>query len=149
MASVGQVPSESEVREMVRIADADGSGEVDFYEVQRSNLYALPSDKLISHTHVRSCTQTDHDKPLNTPLSATTHAIQFVALMAHKMSDPANEASVAEAFALFDRNGDGQLNKSELAKLMMNVGEPATMDDIDGLLDALDMNGDGSIGKPC
>ena len=32
MASVGQVPSDDELKEMIRIADADGSGEVDFYE---------------------------------------------------------------------------------------------------------------------
>lgn len=32
MASVGQVPNDDELAEMIRIADADGSGEVDFYE---------------------------------------------------------------------------------------------------------------------
>ena len=32
MASVGQVPSDEEVNEMIKIADADGSGSVDFCE---------------------------------------------------------------------------------------------------------------------
>ena len=32
MMSVGSAPSDEEVKEMIRIADADGSGSVDFYE---------------------------------------------------------------------------------------------------------------------
>ena len=46
--------------------------------------------------------------------------------MAHKMAEPANKSSVAEAFRLFDSNGDGSIDAAELRAIMMNVGEPAT-----------------------
>ena len=46
--------------------------------------------------------------------------------MAHKMANPADEASVAAAFSLFDHNDDGTIDGEELRSIMMNVGEPAS-----------------------
>ena len=32
MVSVGRLPTDDELQEMIRVADADGSGSIDFYE---------------------------------------------------------------------------------------------------------------------
>ena len=101
MASVGQIPTDDELHEMIRIADADGSGSVDFYE--------------------------------------------FVTLMAHKMTDVKSEAHIKAAFSIFDFSGDGHIDAEEMRRIMMNVGEPVTIGDINDLIGEVDKNGDGYV----
>ena len=101
MASVGQVPSDDELHEMIRIADADGSGSVDFCE--------------------------------------------FVTLMAHKMADVKSEGALKMSFSVFDATGDGYMDSEELRNLMINVGEPVTIDDVNTLIKEVDRNGDGKV----
>jgi calmodulin len=86
---------------MVRVADADGSGEIDFYE--------------------------------------------FVTLMAHKMEDADDDRRTRAAFSLFDHSGDGYIDEAELRNIMINVGEPVTIEDCRGVLRELDRDGDGRI----
>ena len=86
---------------MIRIADADGSGTVDFYE--------------------------------------------FVTLMAHKMADVKSESQMRTAFSLFDFSGDGYIQAEEMRRIMMNVGEPVTIDDVNGLIREVDRDGDGVV----
>lgn len=101
MMSVGSAPSDEEVKEMIRIADADGSGSVDFYE--------------------------------------------FVTLMAHKMGEVKDDSKIREAFDIFDMDGSGYISKGELQRLMINVGEPVTAGDVQGLFEEIDSDNDGSI----
>ena len=101
MASVGQIPTDEELAEMIRIADADGSGSVDFYE--------------------------------------------FVTLMAHKMADVKSDQHLRAAFSIFDYTGDGRIQAEELRNIMMNVGEPVTIGDVNSMIREVDVNDDGVV----
>ena len=50
-----------------------------------------------------------------------------------------------EAFKVFDQDGGGTISPEELSAILLNVGEPVTMDDVKALIDAIDEDGDGEI----
>ncbi len=50
-----------------------------------------------------------------------------------------------EAFALFDKNGDGTISKDELAAVLVSLGEAAEPDDVQMMLESVDANADGVI----
>lgn len=56
---------------------------------------------------------------------------EFVTLMAHKMADEKSEATLKAAFSVFDTSGDGFISAEEMRRIMINVGEPVTLDDVE------------------
>ena len=52
---------------------------------------------------------------------------------------------MSEAFKIFDTDGSGYLDKSEIRRIMINAGEPVTWEDVNICLDELDLNQDGLI----
>ena len=126
-----------EFRDAFRVFDSDGSGNIDKQELKRlmASVGQIPDDDELNEM-VRIA---DADG------SGEVDFYEFVALMAHKMADPSNTDAVSAAFQLFDNDGDGKLNATELRNIMMNVGEPATWEDINALLTQVDVNSDGVI----
>lgn len=51
---------------------------------------------------------------------------EFLSLMARKMKDTNVEDELREAFAVFDKNGDGFLNLKELRYCVTQMGERMT-----------------------
>ena len=86
---------------MIAMADADGSGSIDFAE--------------------------------------------FVTLMAHNMTDEKSADDLKDAFAVFDRSGDGNISPDELQRIMINVGEPVSLEDVNAVIKQADVDGDGEI----
>ena len=126
-----------EFKEAFRVFDTDGSGNIDKAELK--NL-------------MTSVGQTTGDEELDEMIRITDadgsgeiDFYEFVALMAHKMTDPVNNQAVSMAFELFDKDKDGKLGLKELQCLLLNVGEPTTMDDIKTLFSDLDKDGSGEI----
>ena len=101
MVSAGQNPTDEELEEMIRIADADGTGDIDFAE--------------------------------------------FVTLMAHRIADEKSEETLRAAFSVFDTSGDGFINAEEMRRIMMHMGEPVTLEDVEQVIRKVDKNGDGAI----
>ena len=99
--SAGQNPTDEELEEMIRIADADGTGDIDFAE--------------------------------------------FVTLMAHRIADEKSEETLRAAFSVFDTSGDGFINAEEMRRIMMHMGEPVTLEDVEQVIRKVDKNGDGAI----
>jgi len=54
---------------------------------------------------------------------------------------------IDEAFAKFDADGSGQLEKEEVKKLVMHLDPKATDGDVDYLYQLCDADGDGALGK--
>ena len=48
-------------------------------------------------------------------------------------------------FRVFDRNGDGNISKSEFKHCMMHFGEQFTDEEVDEMIAAADSNNDGQI----
>ena len=66
--------------------------------------------------------------------------------MTHKKRLTEKElADVKEAFAVFDRNGDGRITKLEIRQVLESLGQHPTDRDIDGIIGDADTDGNGSI----
>jgi len=53
--------------------------------------------------------------------------------------------NLKEAFALFDKDGDGSITSKELGEVMKNLGQTPTEDDLKDLVNEVDGDGDGTI----
>mmetsp|Transcript_3029 Transcript_3029/g.8455 ORF Transcript_3029/g.8455 Transcript_3029/m.8455 type:complete len:183 (+) Transcript_3029:194-742(+) len=102
LESVGQFPTDDELLNMIKIVDADGTGDMSFAEFVTLMAHNMPDDKAISH-------------------------------------------AVREAFEVFDTSGDGLIQPSEIQRIMMNVGEPVTLDDIEEVVKKADLDNDGVV----
>lgn len=56
-------------------------------------------------------------------------------------------AEFKEAFSLFDRNGDGCITTGELGTVMRHLGQDPTDEELKEMIDEIDQDGDGTIGK--
>jgi len=50
-----------------------------------------------------------------------------------------------EAFRLFDKDGNGKIDKFELAEVMKALGSPATPQDIEDMINEVDLDRNGTI----
>ena len=50
-----------------------------------------------------------------------------------------------EAFALFDKDGDGKIDSKELGTVMRTLGLKPTQDELQGLIEEFDLDGDQMI----
>jgi len=65
--------------------------------------------------------------------------------MERKLNDIDIQAEIAEAFRIFDIDGNGLISPTELQLVMNNLGEKLTEAEIKELIDDADMDGDGQI----
>lgn len=70
---------------------------------------------------------------------------EFLTMMARKMKDTDSEAEIAEAFKVFDRNGDGKISAAELRHVLTSIGEKLSDADVDQMIKEADTNNDGEI----
>lgn len=70
---------------------------------------------------------------------------EFLTMMARKMKDTDSEAEIAEAFKVFDRNGDGKISAAELRHVLTLIGEKLSDADVDQMIREADTNNDGEI----
>ncbi|SGZ53178.1 CIC11C00000001666 [Sungouiella intermedia] len=70
---------------------------------------------------------------------------EFLTMMARKMKDTDSEAEIAEAFKVFDRNGDGKISAAELRHVLTSIGEKLSDADVDQMIREADTNNDGEI----
>ena len=69
----------------------------------------------------------------------------FCFVMNSKMSDNATERELAEAFKVFDREGNGYITTQELKHVMLKVADELTEEEVDAMIKQADVNGDGQI----
>ena len=126
-----------EFREAFAAFDKDGGGSIDATELRAlmASVGQIPTDDEL-HEMIRIA---DADG------SGSVDFYEFVTLMAHKMTDVKSEAHIKAAFSIFDFSGDGHIDAEEMRRIMMNVGEPVTISDINDLIGEVDKNGDGYV----
>ena len=61
------------------------------------------------------------------------------------MSNNATERELAEAFKVFDREGNGYITSQELKHVMLKVADELTEEKVDAMIKQADVNGDGQI----
>merc|ERR1712194_337877 len=62
-----------------------------------------------------------------------------------KMKDTDTEEELIEAFKVFDRDGNGFISAADLRHVMTNLGEKLTDKEVDEMIRAADVDGDGQI----
>ena len=70
---------------------------------------------------------------------------EFISLMARKMKQADTEEEMVEAFKIFDRKSDGQIRKEELKKVMSVLGENATDEEVEVMMQIADPDGNDII----
>ena len=70
---------------------------------------------------------------------------ELVAMMARKMKDVDTEDKVMEAFKVFDRDGSGAISIEDLKRVMTNLGDKLTNDEISSIIREADMDGNDLI----
>ncbi|XP_052273949.1 calmodulin-beta-like isoform X2 [Dreissena polymorpha] len=104
MRSLGQNPTEQELRDMINEVDMDGSQTIDFGE--------------------------------------------FCMMMLKRMNESNEDEELLDAFKVFDKDGNGYITADELKKVMTNLGEKMTDEEVQEMLNEADENHDGQISYP-
>ncbi|EGG02964.1 uncharacterized protein MELLADRAFT_65992 [Melampsora larici-populina 98AG31] len=70
---------------------------------------------------------------------------EFLTMMSRKMKNTDSEAEIREAFKVFDKDGNGFISVEEVERVMSNLGEKLTDEEIQKMHREADVNGDGEI----
>lgn len=111
MRSLGQNPTEAELREMIREIDTDGNGMIDFPEFL--TLMARKMKDTDTEEEIREAFKV-FDKDGNGFISAV-ELRHIMTNLGEKLTDEEVDEMLAEA----DPDGDGQINYGEFVKVMM------------------------------
>ncbi len=70
---------------------------------------------------------------------------EFLRMIAHRQQHGNPEEELTMAFRVFDKDQDGFISKSELAHLMSSLGDNLTDGEIEEMMAAADLDGDGKV----
>jgi calmodulin len=70
---------------------------------------------------------------------------EFLILMKSRCLEQDPEKELRDAFAVFDTDGSGSIDRKELKRLMKKLGQALTEAEVDAMMDEVDANGDGEI----
>ena len=121
----------------VRSHSQDGSGRIDAGELKdlMASVGQNPTDEELQEIIFLA----DSDD------SGDIDFAEFVALIAHRNQGQQTSETLKAAFSVFDTSGDGFINAVEMQRIMLNVGEPVTLEDVEQVIRKVDKNGDGAI----
>jgi calmodulin len=113
MRSLGQSPTEEELREMVKEVDADGSGAIDFQEFLTLLARQMREANGADEDELREAFRVfDQDQNGFISRDELRHVLQN---LGERLSDD----ELAEMLREADVDGDGQINYTEFAKVML------------------------------
>ena len=127
-----------EFREAFNTFDKDGGGSIDSAELKdlMQSVGTNPTDEEIAEMIAMA----DADG------SGSVDFCEFVTLMAHNMAAASKSPeSIAAAFRVFDVDGGGSISAVEMQRILMNVGEPMTKEDVARVIEKIDQDGSGEI----
>lgn len=147
MRSLGQNPTETELRDMIDELDLDRTGTIDF-----DGLFFILILFLFIFTFFYffffspQSTSAPRSLPLHViHLPCTNALLEFLVMMSRKVKDSDPEAELRGAFEVFDQDKNGTISADELRKVLTSIGDDVTDADVDEMLKLADVNGDGSI----
>ena len=111
LKAMGRKPSRVEVKDMIGEADADGNGTIEFSE------FAALMEKWVVI--------------LWSPFSSFSSFIPF------RISPTLSEEELKEAFAVYDRDGNGQISAAELKQVRTSIVNILTSTNVNSLVQSL------------
>lgn len=70
---------------------------------------------------------------------------EFLVLMQSRTGERDPEKELRDAFAVFDADGSGSIDRKELKRLMKKLGQALTEAELDAMMDEVDTDGNGEI----
>eukprot|EP00547_Thalassionema_nitzschioides_P011873 CAMPEP_0194263272 /NCGR_PEP_ID=MMETSP0158-20130606/46972_1 /TAXON_ID=33649 /ORGANISM="Thalassionema nitzschioides, Strain L26-B" /LENGTH=220 /DNA_ID=CAMNT_0039003451 /DNA_START=291 /DNA_END=954 /DNA_ORIENTATION=- len=70
---------------------------------------------------------------------------EFLILMKSRIGERDPEKELRDAFAVFDTDGSGSIDRRELKRLMKKLGQALTEPELNAMMEEVDTNGDGEI----
>lgn len=70
---------------------------------------------------------------------------EFLILMKSRIGERDPEKELRDAFAVFDTDGSGSIDRKELKRLMKKLGQALSEAELDAMMEEVDQNGDGEI----
>ncbi|KAG5574171.1 hypothetical protein H5410_063937 [Solanum commersonii] len=172
MTNLGEKLTDEGVDEMIREADVDGDGQINYDEFVKVMMTKLEQGYNSSPagfftqvniengcittkelgTVMRSLGQNPTEAKLQDMINEvdadgneTIDLPEFLNLMARKMKDTDSEEELKEAFRVFDKDQNGFISAAELRHVMTNLGEKLTDEEVDEMIREADVDGDGQI----
>lgn len=88
-------------------------------------------------------------KSVDTDQSGSVDFDEFLCMMkAHLIAEgaePTEEEELRAVFQVFDQNKNGYITAAELKSAMINLGERLTTEELQAMINAADIDGDGQI----
>ncbi|XP_052805415.1 calmodulin-A-like isoform X1 [Mya arenaria] len=126
-----------EYREAFSLFDKDGDGMITTQELGTvlKSLCQKPTDNELK----------DMINEVDLDGNGTIDFDEFLAMMTNKMIEGDNEDELRGTFRVFDKDGNGYISAAELGKVMANLGEKLTDEEVDEMVKEADMDGDGQV----
>ena len=126
-----------ELKEAFSLFDTDGSGSIDAKELKAA-MRALGFQ--VKKADVRKMIA-DIDKDE----SGTIDFQEFVDMMTGKMSERDGKEEIAKVFALFDHEGQGKISFRDLKRVVTELGESISDEEMREMIEEADKDGDGYV----
>ena len=137
MATAMTPEKEAEYREAFALFDKNGDGTITVVELGTvmRNLGNNPTDSELQ----------DMINEVDADGNGTLEFDEFCNLMARQMKETNQEEELKQRFKLFDKDGNGFVDREELRDVMQQLGEKLSEEDIEEMIQDADKNGDGMI----
>ncbi|KAG5626773.1 hypothetical protein H5410_011991 [Solanum commersonii] len=170
MTNLGEKLTDEEVDEIIREADVDGDGQINYdefvkvmmakfvtqYQYIFCNLLPNFSTGCITTKELGTVMRSLGQNPTEAKLQDMINEVdadgngtigfpEFLNLMARKMKDTDSEEELKEAFRVFDKDQNGFISAAELRHVMTNLGEKLTDEEVYEMIREADVDGDGQI----
>jgi calmodulin len=129
----------ADLKEAFAMFDINGDGTIELNEIRQvmRKLGQNPTEEELKE--MISTVDDNDDKEIDFE--------EFLVLMKSRCEvDPQDpEKELRDAFAVFDTDGSGSIDRKELKRLMKKLGQALTEAEVDAMMDEVDSNGDGEI----
>ncbi|KAG8919349.1 calmodulin-like 3, partial [Tulasnella sp. 417] len=126
-----------EIKKAFSLFDKDGNGSISIGELGNAmrSLGRNPTDvelqEMIDHADIDG--------------TGTIDLEEFLMMAVTQMKDNEPEEVIRQTFKAFDKDGDDSINAAELRQIMAAIGQQLSDTEVNEMMRAADINGDGLI----
>lgn len=127
----------ADLKEAFAMFDINGDGTIELNEIRQVMRKLGQNPTELELQEMISSVDDNGDKEIDFE--------EFLILMKSRCLEQDPEKELRDAFAVFDTDGSGSIDRKELKRLMKKLGQALTEAEVDAMMDEVDSNGDGEI----